>query len=172
MRIPIETNENFVLRLEDFIYIFLNTYLIPLGGLILLFTGSTDTTPIFLILGTVGMATSTIIILLSYKKRLQNHYYIEDGTIIKERNGQEIFRIPFKEIVSVRVNNKRGTQGSIVFFTDPRSKHFIFYDSFFGFNKTPLAAFGFTDKKTDLVKNRKQLLTAIYRVNPELHFMD
>lgn len=174
MRQTIETNQKFALRMEDFIYLFLNIYLIPVGGFIFLFTRSTDITLIFIILGTVGISTSTILILWSYKKRLQNHYYIEDETIIKERNGKEIFRIPFKEIVSVRVSNKRGNQGSIIFFTEQRSKHFEFsawHTPVVTYN-TPLAAFGFTEKKIDLIKNRKQLLTAVYRVNPELHFIN
>ncbi len=38
----IETNQKFVFRTENLICIFLNIYLIPLGGFIFLFTGLQD----------------------------------------------------------------------------------------------------------------------------------
>lgn len=173
MKTPIETNQKFVFRLEDFIYILLDAYLLPIGGVIYTFIGAKNPIPSLIILCAIGITIPTTLILLSYKKRLQNRYYIENETIIKERNGKEIFRIPFKEIISVRVNNKKGTQGTIIFFTEQRSKNFEFssFYSPFSYN-TPFAAYGFTKLKIDLIKNRKQLLTAIYRVNPELHFID
>lgn len=155
MKTPIETNQKFIFRLEDFVYLFLNAYLIPLGGIIYLFVRPTNMIPFIITISVIGFTSSIMLILFSYKRRLQYNYYIEDETIIKERNGKDIFRIPFKEIVSVRINDKKGTQGSVVFFTEPRSKHFTHYDTFYGFYNTPFAAFGFTKKKIDLVKNRK-----------------
>lgn len=178
MKTQIETNQNFVFRLEDFIYIFLDVYLIPIGAffymILQLYKRQDSLIPFIIIVSVIGIAMPTILILLSYKKRLQDLYFIEDESIIRERNGKEIFRIPFNQIVSVRVNNKRGTQGTVIFFTDPRSKNFefSFFNSAFNRYNTPIAAFGFTRKKIDLIKNRKQLITAIYLVNPDLHFID
>ncbi len=133
MRIPIETNRKFVLRLEDLIYLLTSLYLLPIGILtyhIFWFNHriGIQLSTILTIFG-LCLAISILMIFLAYRNRIQNLYYLEDETIIKERNGKEIFRIPFKKIVSVRVNNKKGTQGTIIFFTNPRSKSFKFSNS-------------------------------------------
>lgn len=178
MKTPIETNKKFVFRLEDFIYLFLIVYVVPFGAFayqVIKYNCTKDSMiPSIFIICLIGIciAMPPLLIFLSYRRRLQDLYFLENESIIRERNGKEIFRIPFNEIISVGVYNKRGTQGSIVFFTSPASKNLTFYDSFYKFNNTPLAAFGFTQKKINLVKNRKTLLTAIYLVNPTLHFND
>lgn len=175
MKTPIETDQKFTFRLEDFIYVFLLVYLVPIGALGYELSKNSDqkNAPIIITTGLIliGIALPVLLIFFSYRKRLKDRYYIEDESIIRERNGKEIFRIPFKEIISVRVNNKKGTQGSIIFFTDKSSKYYSF--SYFPLNNmVPLSLYGFTRKKINLIKNRKQLLTAIYIANPNLHFID
>lgn len=178
MKTPIETNQKFVFRLEDFIYLFLIIYIMPFGAfayqVVRENSAKNSIVPIIFMTGLIGICITipSLLIFLSYRRRLRDLYFVENESIIRERNGKEIFQIPFKEIVSVGVYNKRGTQGSIVFFTTSRSKNFTLYDSVYRFTNTPLAAFGFTRKKINLVKNRKTLLTTIYLVNPNLHFVD
>lgn len=175
MKTLIETNKKFVFRLEDFIYIFSLVYLIPFGFAIYQITKhsqqkNSTVIPVFSMIF-VGFAIVSLLIYLSYRKRIRDQYYIEDESIVRERDGKEIFRIPFGEIVSVRVYNKKGTQGSIIFYTDQSSKH-LSYSYFPLNNMVPLSIYGLTKKKINLITNRKGLLTQIYLINPNLHFIE
>ncbi len=176
MRIPIETNQKFVFRLEDFIYIFCILYIYPIAFAVynISLHSRFKNSAVIIIAGLIltCLMIQSLMIYLSYRKRLQDDYYVEHETIIRERNGQEIFRIPFKEIVSVRVYNKRGAQGSIVFFTHQASKKYSANFYFPMHSMVPFSVLGFTKNKINLVKNRKQLITAIYLVNPNLHFIE
>ncbi|MGV3613206.1 MAG: hypothetical protein ACO1N0_19760 [Fluviicola sp.] len=177
MRTPIETNQKFVFRLEDFVYASLIVYFLIFGTFshqVITFNSAKNSAiPFIFMICLVGICiiVPALLIFLSYRRRLQYDYFVEDESILCERNGREIFHIPFKKIVSVRVYNKRGTQGSIIFYTDLSSKDYIF--SYFPVaNIMPLSLYGLTRKKINLVKNRKELLTAIYRVNPKVYFIE
>lgn len=178
MRTPIETNQKFIFRSEDFIYLFLIVYVLPFGTfayqVIKANNTKNSTAPTTFMICLIGVCiiVPSLLIFLSYRRRLQNRYFVEDESIIREKDGREIFRIPFKEIISVRVYNKRGIQGSIIFFTNQASKQYASNFYFPVHNMVPLSVFGFTRQKINLVKNRKTLLTAIYLVNPKLHFID
>lgn len=177
MKTPIETNQKFVFRLEDFIYLLLIAYILPFGTFIyqtVKHNSQKDSTiPQIILICLIGMCITAPIslILLSYRKRIQDRYFIEDESIIRIRNGKKLFQIPFKEIISVRVYNRKGKQGSIVFFTNLSSRNYS--SIYFPLNSMiPVSIYGLTKKKINLVKDRKKLLTAIYLANPNLHFID
>jgi hypothetical protein len=176
MTTVIETNPKFKFRLEDNVY----SSLIIFGILISMFVYSIqvknevniNTRIIFLIVFNLfWVILSIFLIYLSYKKRQSVKCFIEDDFLIKYIGSRMVFKVPLNEITSIRINDKRGTEGSIIFFTNEQSKNYTFaYLPFF--IPVPLALYGLTKFKINLVLDRKWLVTKIYEANPKLNFIE
>jgi hypothetical protein len=73
-----------------------------------------------------------------------------------------------KEIVSIRVNNKKGNRGTIILLTSKESLNYSFaYIPFF--MSVPIVLYGQTKYKINLAENRKRVITEIYMANPKLN---
>ena len=176
-RIDIEIIKEFRIRHEDYYFaltllmvaLMFNTMFVTIG-----LRGTFSMTPIIIGLIIFDLLLIAAVIFNSwyhYKERLTEKIYIENGRVIKTQRGLVIFDYPLESIISVRIQNKKGNEGTVILFTDPRSLN---YSIMYGMpNKfTPFACHGFTDYKVSFAKNRKLLVTEIYKVNPKLHFIE
>ncbi len=178
MKTEIKTaNERFIFRLEDVFYSLIALFAGLLGFFVLnifinhlpedILTGVMVSSLVFF----MGVCASIGIIWNSYRERKHDRYFIEEEAIVKYVRNQRVFRIPFNSIVSVRINNKRGKQGTIILFTDKKSLDYSFmYLPFF--MSIPMALYGLTDKKINLATDRKFLVTEIYKRNPKLNIIE
>lgn len=176
MTTVIETNPKFKFRLEDYVY----SSLMIFGFLISLFVYSilskssvnNNARIIFmLVFNLFWLALAIFLIYLSFKKRLNIKCVIDDNNLIKYINNRIVFKIPLNEIVSIRINDKRGKEGSIIFFTNARSIDYTFaYIPLF--IPVPLALYGLTKFKINMVLDRKWLVKKIYEANPKLNFIE
>ncbi|WP_341899901.1 hypothetical protein [Fluviicola taffensis] len=176
MTTVIETNPKFRFRLEDYVY----SSLVAHGFLISLFVYSIlsqnavnneDKVLFMVIFNLFFLALATFLIYNSFRKRWKIKCIIEDDYLIKYYDGRMIFKIPLKEIVSIRINDRRGNEGSIVFFTNAQSKNYTFaYIPFIV--PVPLALYGLTKYKINRVTDRKWLVTKLYEANPKLNFIE
>lgn len=170
----IETNQKFRFRLEDRMVVYFASILTFLFSCFLFFFYSTS--HIFPIIGIIILAllyvsTCTIIILLNYKERTKDIYYIYNECIFRERQNQVIYKIPLSAIISVRIYNKKGKEGSILLYTNKESLNYYF--AFLGMQQMiPLSLFGFTKFKINLASDRKKIVTQIYLANNKLNFID
>ena len=175
MKEYIETNSKFRFRLEDFMIIYFATFISFFCCLFLYFYF--DVTHKIPFLGIIFLAliyilSYSLIIYLSYKKRIKYLYYIENDCFVKMSENQIIWQIPLSKIVSIRVYNKKEKEGSIIIYTNKESLDYWF--SFFSFpvkTMMPISLFGFTKNKIDLVLDRKHLVTQIYLTNNKLNFI-
>ena len=173
----IETSKKFRIRHEDY-YFFVALILLSLPIHAILISagqaalGSTTAVIIglivldFLLLGTVLFNSW-----YHFRQHLSEKTFIENGRIIKTQNGHVIFDYALSSIVSIRIQNKKGNEGTVILFTDKRSVNYAIMYGMPG-NKTPLDCHGFTDYKVSFVKDRKALVTEIYKANPNLHFIE
>ncbi len=177
MKTEIETQKKFTLRLEDIVY-FLFGILLFLIGLYISTIIRLNSLPtsiswkiVIVISVIIGIGLPLLLIFLSFKRRLKDIYYFENGSIIRQRDEQIIFNIPIAKIVSVRINNKKGNAGTIILFTNEASKNYFF--TYTPFNMTiPLPLYGLTKNKINLASDRKKIVTEIYKVNPKLNFIE
>lgn len=177
MKTEIETQKKFTLRLEDIVY-FLFGILLFLIGLYISTIIRLNSLPtsnswkiVIVISVVIGIGLPLLLIFLSFKRRLKDIYYFENGSIIRQRDEQLIFNIPIAKIVSVRINNKKGNAGTIILFTNEASKNYFF--TYTPFNMTiPLPLYGLTKNKINLATDRKKIVTEIYKVNPRLNFIE
>jgi hypothetical protein len=177
MRTEIETQKKFTLRLEDIIYFLFGIFIFLIGLFIsnIIRHNSLPTSNIWIkaviISAAIGIGIPSLFIFLSYRKRLKDRYYFENGSILRKRDEQIIFRIPIEKIVSVRLNNKKGNTGTIILFTNEASKNYFF--TYTPFNMMiPIALYGLTKNKINLALDRKKIVTEIYKVNPKLNFIE
>jgi hypothetical protein len=176
MTTVIETNPKFKFRLEDYVY----SSLVIFGFLISWFiysiqsqngVNTTDRILFMVVFNLFCLALAAILIYFSFKKRLKIKCMIADDYLIKYKNDLLIFKIPLKEIVSIRIYDKRANEGSIVFFTNAQSKNYTFaYIPIV--QPVPLALYGLTKFKINLVTDRKSLVTKIAQANPKLNFIE
>ena len=171
------TNERFIFRLEDVFYSLIAVF----TGLIWIFVlnvfkkifkdGFQMGVTVFLVLLLCGIVVSFGLIWHSYQLRKKETYFIEDESISKCQNGQQVFKIPMKEVISVRINNKRGSRGTIILFTKKESLNYFF--SYLPINMfVPLTLFGLTSQKMNLIADRKFVVTEIYKQNPKLNIIE
>lgn len=177
MKIEIETHKKFTLRLEDIIYFIFGIFLFLIGLFVsnIIRYNSLPTSIIWIkaivISAAISIGLPTLLIFLSYRRRLKDSYYIENASIIRKRDEQIIFKIPITKIVSVRINNKKENRGTIILFTNEASKNYFF--TYTPFNMMiPLALYGLTKNKINLASERKKIVTEIYKVNPKLNFIE
>lgn len=177
MKTEIETQKSFTLRLEDIIYFLFGALLFLLGLFIsdIIQHNSLSTSIlwkiIFGISVIIGIGLPSWLIFRSYKIRLKDRYYFENGSISKERGEQLIFKIPIEKIVSVRINNKRGTVGTVILFTNQESKNYFF--TYTPFNMMiPVELYGLTKNKIDLASDHKKIINEILEVNPKLNLIE
>ncbi|PHR28238.1 MAG: hypothetical protein COA38_12375 [Fluviicola sp.] len=176
MKTEIETVKEFRIRHEDLFFLgFLLILSLPFNGIFFGIANSSDTPSGFLYFAQIMfniliIGTAVFHAWYYFQIRKEETAYVLDGRIIKKQNAQVIFDYPMNSIVSVRIQNKKGIEGTIILFTNQESlKYFIAY----GLNNGgQLSTHGFTDYKISCVKNRKWLLTEIYKVNPKLHFIE
>jgi hypothetical protein len=176
MTTVIETNPKFKFRLEDYVY----SSLVIHGFLISLFiysiqsqnaVNNNDKALFMVVFNLFFLALAAFLIYISFQKRLKIKCIIEDDYLIKYYDDRMIFKIPLKEIVSIRINDRRANEGSIIFLTNLQSKDYTFaYIPFM--MPVPLALYGLTKFKINLVKDRKWLVTKIYEANPKLNFIE
>lgn len=177
MKTEIEIQRKFRLRLEDIIYFLFGIFLFLIGLFIsnIIKYNSLPTSIVWkkaiIISAVIGIGLPALLIFLSYKRRLKDSYYFENGSITRKRDEQIIFKIPISKIVSVRLNNKKKDSVTIILFTNEASKNYFF--TYTPFNKTiPVALYGLTKNKINLALDRKKILTEIYIVNPKLNFIE
>lgn len=172
----IETYKKFTFRLEDIYYSLFGIFIAFLGFIISKMVrenvgdSSYLPTKVFLIFICSGFFISSILIYLSLKKRQKDKYSIDNETIIRERNGRIIYEIPIENIISIRVNNKKNSRGTIIFFTNEASKdYFLTYTPFN--MKMPAEIFGLTSMKINLAVDAKNLLKEIHKINSEINYI-
>lgn len=176
MRMPIETYKGFVFRLEDIIYIIFGLFFMLFGLFVAFIFYTSSSLGIYagLFVGAVFLFADIWLvrhlIISSYKNRKNDCYYFENGSIVRENCGKEVFRIRLKDIVSVRINNKNGNRGSIIILTEKESLNYHFaYIPFF--IQVPIVLYGKTKRKINLALDRKKVITEIYKANPKLNII-
>lgn len=176
MKTEIKTHQKFIIRLEDVYYLILGVILIIFGFIISKMVkenvgdSSFLPTKIFLIFIVSGVSISILLIFLSFKKRQKDKYFMTDDVIVRERNGKKIYELPIRKIVSIRVNNKKGARGTIIFFTNEASKDYFF--TYTPFNmKMPMEIFGLTSMKINLALDAKSLLQEIHKINSKINYI-
>lgn len=176
MKTIIETNPKFRFRLEDYVYssLVIVGFLISMFVYFILSKVSIEFGNKLLFMIIFNLFCIVLVVLLihsSFKNRLRAHCYIEDECLIKYFDDKLVFKIPLNEIVSIRINDRRVNEGSIIFFTSERSKEFTFaYIPLF--IPVPAALYGMTKFKINLVKDRKWLVTKLVQANPKLNFIE
>lgn len=175
-RIDIETSKEFRIRHED-IYLFLALAIgsFPLHAILL---SASKNYPDFRFGIVIALVIFDVLLLgvvifnswYHFRERLSETAYIENGRIVKTQKGLVIFDYPLSSIVSVRTQNKKGNEGTIILFN---TKESLNYTIMYGMHsRIRLSCHGFTDYKIDFVKNRKWLVTEIYKANPKLHIIE
>lgn len=177
MKTEIETQKKFTLRLEDLVYFLFGIFLFLIGIYVSMIIqhhslpSSIIWIKVIFVSATIGIALPTLLIFLSYRRRLKDVYYFEKDSIVRKRGEQIVFNIPITKIVSVRINNKKGNTGTIIMFTNEASKNYYF--TYLPFNRLiPIALYGLTKQKINLALDRKKIVTEIYKVNPALNFIE
>lgn len=170
----IETNQKFRFRLEDRMVVYFASILTFLFSCFLVFHHSVSGKfPLFgiTILKLLYLSTCAITIYSDYKERKNDIYYVLDDHIYRENQNRTIYKIPLTSIVSIRIYNKRGKEGSILLYTNKESLNYYF--AFLGMQQMiPLSLFGFTKFKINLASDRKKIVTQIYLANNKLNFID
>jgi hypothetical protein len=111
------------------------------------------------------------LILSAYRNRKKEQCWIEDDAIVKYRRETLIFKIPLNKIVSIRVQDRKGNSGSIIFFTNDASKNY--WHTYIPINVyLPMSVYGLTEQKINHIKDRKWLIRQLLEVNPQLHFIE
>ena len=174
MKTRIETRSGFNMRNEDYFYIviFVLPFLLT-STLFFMYDWGNNLAGllVFIAVNILFLLAPILLILISHRKRKKELCWIEDDTIVKYRNHALVFKIPLSRIVSIRVQDRKGDSGSIIFFTNEASKNY--WHTYTPINVSiNLEVYGLTKNKINHVKNRKSLIHRILEVNPKLHFIE